>query len=99
MARRVDRNQSEIVKLLRELGASVQILSDIGKGCPDICFGIFGANYLAEIKDGDKPPSQQKLTEFEKEFFVRWKGQVTIFKNQDDVVYFISALNKKRKES
>lgn len=54
MARRIDENQPEIVKTFRQLGASVLILSNLGKGCPDICCGIFGKNYLFEIKNGKK---------------------------------------------
>lgn len=57
---RVDKNQQEIVKGLRGIGASVEILSAVGKGCPDIVVGFRDANYLLEIKtaDGTLTPDQ-----------------------------------------
>lgn len=89
MARRTDANQKEIVKAFRDLGASVFILSDLGKGCPDLVVGINYQNYLVEIKDGKKPLSGQKLTEKEEKFFNTWKGQVCIVKSIYDVVQLI----------
>lgn len=94
MAKRIDDNQREIVKTLRSLGASVQILSDVGKGCPDIIVGIFGINFLIEIKNGKKPPSAQRLTEKEQLFFDSWKGQVCIIKSPDEAINFINSHQK-----
>lgn len=94
MAKRTDENQKEIVSIFRSLGASVQVLSDLGKGCPDIVIGIFGKNYLVEIKNGKKPPSGQRLTEAEQVFFDSWKGQVCIIKSLDEAVNFINNITK-----
>lgn len=95
MAKRVDTNQKEIVEALRELGVSVQILSDVGKGCPDLVVGFRGRNYLLEIKDGKRPPSQQKLTEHEERFFDNWRGQVDIVKSVQQAIDFICSKNRK----
>jgi hypothetical protein len=92
MAKRTDANQKEIVQALRNCGASVFILSDVGKGCPDLLIGLSGRNYLGEVKDGKKPPSGQKLTEKEQLFFNSWKGQVCILKSLDDVAIFINSV-------
>jgi Holliday junction resolvase len=89
MPKRVDANQKEIVQTLRECGASVLILSEVGKGCPDICVGLHGKNFLVEIKDGKQPPSKQKLTEAELEFFQNWKGQVQVIKSVEEVLRFM----------
>lgn len=35
-AKRIDENQPRIVANLRRIGATVQVLSMVGKGCPDI---------------------------------------------------------------
>ena len=58
----------------------------IGKGVPDIVVGYCGQNYLFEIKDGDKLPSQQKLTPMEVTFFETWKGQVKVATCLDDIL-------------
>lgn len=90
MAKRVDANQREIVKTLRSLGGTVLILSEVGKGCPDICLGYRGKNYLIEIKDGSKPPSKQALTSDESKFHLAWKGQVCIINSIDNAVKFLN---------
>ena len=62
MARyRADKNQPDIVDALRGLGASVEILSQVGKSCPDLLVGYHGINLLMEVKSGDKRlrPEQQ----------------------------------------
>lgn len=77
-AARVDRNQPEIVKTFRSLGATVQPLHTIGKGCPDIVVGYRGRNYLVEIKDGTLPPSKRALTSDELMWHATWEGHVCI---------------------
>jgi len=70
-----DANQSEIVAALRELGATVTVLSQVGYGCPDILVGFRGINYTMEIKDGSKSPSRQQLTPAEMRWHNEWQGQ------------------------
>ncbi len=72
-AARVDANQNEIVKELRLIGASVLITSQL-KNCFDILVGYHGVNYIMEIKDGNQPPSKQRLTEGEQKFKDSWRG-------------------------
>ena len=86
MPRRTDANQKELVKAIRKLGASVQDLSQVGKGCPDILVGYKGVNYLFEIKNPDMPPSKRRLTPDEMKFFEDWKGEMTIVKTIDDIL-------------
>lgn len=71
---RVDANQKAIVAALRGIGASVQSLADIGKGCPDILCGFRGTTFLLEIKDGSKPPSARLLTPDEGAWMAGWRG-------------------------
>jgi hypothetical protein len=78
MRHRPDRNHAEIVRALRQAGASVQVLSQVGDGCPDIAVGLRNATYLMEIKDGNAPKGQQKLTEAEFNWHSAWRGQVAI---------------------
>ena len=87
MIRKVDANQKQIVDALRKIsGVTVFSTHTIGKGLPDIVVGYCGVNYLFEIKDGSKPPSQQKLTPMEETFFDTWKGQVKLASCLDDIL-------------
>jgi hypothetical protein len=70
---RVDDNQTEIVNVLRGFGASVLITSQL-KNAFDILVGYEGVNYIMEIKDGKKPPSQRRLTKGEQKFKDEWLG-------------------------
>jgi hypothetical protein len=90
--RRVDANQQAIVEEFRGYGATVFIVSMLGNGFPDIVVGYRGKNYLFELKDGDKPPSQQKLTAPEKAFFQKWGGQVSVIKSLEEVRQFMEVL-------
>jgi hypothetical protein len=88
-AARVDRNQAEIVAVLRSVGASVQPLHTIGKGCPDLLVGHRGRNWLIEIKDGLLPPSKRQLTGDEMEWHAAWRGQVAIVSNAEEALALI----------
>ena len=77
-AARIDGNQNQVVKELRQMGCSVAISSAIGKGFPDIVVGYNGRNYLLELKDPAQPPSARKLTPDEKVWHDKWRGSVHI---------------------
>lgn len=89
-AKRVDENQPVIVNNLRKIGATVQVLSMVGKGCPDILVGFRNRNFLFELKDGNKTMSRKKLTPDELEFFNKWKGQVNVVENLDEILNIIN---------
>ena len=67
--KKIDNNQIEIVKALRSVGATVQSIASIGKGCPDLLVGYRYKNYLMEIKDGSN-----KLTKHEELWQSKWMG-------------------------
>lgn len=89
--KKVDQNHSEIVKGLRAVGASVRSTAAIGKGFPDIAVGYRNRNFFFEIKDGEKFPSQRKLTVAEEEFFESWRGQVNVIHSLDDALKLITS--------
>lgn len=93
-AGKVDANQGEIVAALRELGISVQILSAVGEGCPDILVGYKGGNYPIEIKDGERPPSERTLTPQQKKWHAEWKGTAYVANRLSDVLLIIGAARK-----
>ncbi len=87
---RVDSNQKQLVKQLRGIGATVAITSNIGNGFVDIVVGYKGVNYLFEIKDGDKPPSQRKLTPDEVDFFNKWGGSCHVVHDIDECLEILN---------
>lgn len=94
MPKKVDANQKEVVKVFRQLGCSVQHLHMVGSGCPDIVVGYRGANYLIEIKDGDKSPSRRKLTPDEQEWHDEWKGHVCVVESLHDIQDFLTQIRR-----
>lgn len=93
-AAKIDDNQPEIVAALRKLGASVQILSAVGQGCPDILCGFRGKNILLEIKDGNKVVSAQKLTPDQVDWHRRWQGQKAVVNSVDAAIQVIVELGE-----
>lgn len=93
-ARKADSNQPEIVKGLRKVGAKVQHIHTIGKGCPDILVAYQNRWFVAEVKDGNKPPSAQQLTPDEKEWHEDFSqaAPVHIWRNLDEALATIGAI-------
>lgn len=84
---RVDAIQREVVDALRSVGASVEILSDVGNGVPDLLVGIFGRNLLMECKseDGNLSPDQE-------EWIDSWKGShPAVVRSAEDALRMIGA--------
>ena len=84
-AAKVDDNQKEIVALFRKLGWTVLIISQL-KNCCDIIVSRNGRTVAIEIKDGEKPPSQQKLSDGELRFKNNWLGEYKIVTCIQDVI-------------
>ena len=92
---RVDGNQAAIVDALRQIpGVTVLLLSAVGRGCPDICAGVKGKNYLLEVKAPGGPrggTSRQALTDPEREWHRTWRGQAAIVTSIEQALYAIGA--------
>jgi hypothetical protein len=69
-AKKVDKNQNDVVKTLREYGADVYLLHMVGKGIPDLLCLYQGHTLLLEVKDG----IDKKLTPAQIKLFANWKG-------------------------
>lgn len=93
-AAKVDDNQPEIVKAFRQMGASVQHLHTVGKGCPDLLVGFRRRNLLVEVKDGSKSPSRRKLTQDEADWHAAWRGRVHIVETFEDVQRVLGGLDE-----
>jgi hypothetical protein len=84
-AAKVDANHGDISKAARGIGATFQSLAMVGQGCPDAVIGFREKNYLIEIKDGSKSPSERRLTAAEAEWHRDWRGHVAIIENVDQL--------------
>jgi Holliday junction resolvase len=67
---RIDTNHKEIVKALREAGATVVSLAAMKHGCPDLLVGYAGETLLMEIKRDSK----SRFTPDQLDFMSKWKG-------------------------
>lgn len=85
MPKRVDANQPTLTQKLRDAGCSVQPIHELGKGAPDLLVGYLGRNYLFEIKDPDQPFSRRQLTDDERGWHDRWKGQVNVVHSFEEI--------------
>jgi len=69
-AKKVDKNQADVVKALRDYGADVYLLHMVGGGIPDLMICFNDQTILIEVKDGeDKKLTPQQIT-----LFAGWKG-------------------------
>ena len=69
-AKKVDKNQKDVVKALRDYGADVFLLHMVGGGIPDLMVCYEEQTILMEVKDGaDKKLTPQQIT-----LFAGWKG-------------------------
>ena len=69
-AKKVDKNQKDVVKALRNYGADVFLLHMVGGGIPDLLVCYEEQTILMEVKDGeDKKLTPQQIT-----LFANWKG-------------------------
>ena len=91
-AAKVDANQREVVAALRGAGASVQLLHAVGEGCPDLLVGHLGVNYLLEVKDGQKPPSAQKLTPQQEIWHRDWRGHRVVVNSPEAALAAIGVI-------
>lgn len=88
-AKKVDANQSEIVKVLRQVYAKVFDLSGVGEGIPDLLVIFRNQIYLLEIKSG-----KNGLTAAQKQFFLEVHGcdKIGVVKTPEEALRFIGAI-------
>ena len=91
-AAKVDANQRQVVAALRGVGATVQLLHAVGEGCPDLLVGHLGVNYLLEVKDGQKPPSAQKLTPQQEIWHRDWRGHAVVVNSPEAALAAIGVI-------
>jgi hypothetical protein len=90
----VDANQAELVAALRAIGASVQVLSAVGGGCPDLMVGFRGATFALEVKQltGKRDPKPEPLTPDQVKWHREWRGHVAVVSTADEAFAAIGAV-------
>lgn len=69
------------------MGCSVQDLSGVGGGCPDIIVGISGINVLCEIKNEE---TRGKLNVRQEKWHGEWRGQAQVIKSVDHAIRVVN---------
>jgi hypothetical protein len=85
--RRTDANQAAIVRAFRALGWSVQDLSLVGRGCPDLAVARNGKNLFVEVKQ-----PKADLTDDERQWHASWLGAVIVVRSVEDVASLTAEL-------
>jgi Holliday junction resolvase len=92
-AAKIDANQDAVTIALRAAGAKVQSLAATGKGVPDLLCQYKGTFYLIEVKDGQKTPSQRRLTPDQVKWHEEWKcAFLGVVESPDEALRFIGVI-------
>lgn len=82
--RKVDKNQKEIVEVLRKRGFYVALTHRQGDGYPDLHVSKGRRAQLIEVKDGN-----EALTPKEEKFHTEWQGPpIAILRSIEDALTF-----------
>jgi len=86
-----DATQDPIRDALVAAGATVQDLSRIGGGVPDLLVGYQGANYLIECKSPSGVKHQTGLRATQAVWHYKWEGQVNVANSPEQALAIIGA--------
>ena len=85
---RVDRNQKELVRVIRDMGASVESLAPMGNGIPDLLVGLGDKIILIEVKS-----EKGRLNQAQVDWRDKWRGpEPYVIRSVDDAVMLINHL-------
>ena len=90
----IDSNHTEIVDTFRSLGCIVTSTTCVKRFC-DMVVAYKGLYLLVEVKDGEKPPSQRKLTPKEQEYHLEVASvgcKVHIIKSNKEAINLIKSI-------
>lgn len=88
--KKADDNQKNIVQALEQIGCDVLEI-----GWPlDLLVGYRRRNWLLEVKDPAKAPSDRKLTGEQVQFFNTWRGQRAKVETIDEAIAVVTGVNK-----
>ncbi len=70
------------------MGFGVKSLHETGAGVFDLLVTKYKLNFLVEVKDGNKFPSQRTLTPSQVQFNFDWQGMKCVVTNDEDCIRF-----------
>ena len=92
-AARVDRNQADIVRVIKMQRCTIQHLHGVGTGCPDLLVGVptenGGVNILVEVKYG-----KGRLNKSQSKWHSDWKGQVSVIRDVKEAMMLIKQVKR-----
>jgi hypothetical protein len=89
---RIDDNQPVIVAAYRGRGCSVEILSRVGTGCPDLAVGILGVTDMVEVKnEGGHLTADQEI------WHQTWRGGLRVVRTLEDVGEHVKDMKRRAK--
>lgn len=80
-AAKVDGNHAQIVRSLRQAGASVQSMARLGQGAPDLLVGFQGQNWVMEVK-----AEKGLVRAFQAAWMSNWRGHVVVVRSVDEAL-------------
>lgn len=92
-AHKVDKNQGAIVEALRQAGYSVEDLSGVGGGCPDLLVaGIYRwtgvtCTWVMEVKTASGELSQDQI-----DWLDAWRGHKAVVRSVDEALRVVGVL-------
>jgi len=84
-----DDSQDSIVSALVESGCTVQDMSRIGGGVPDLLVGYQGRNFLIECKPAAGTKKQLNLRDTQEKWHAEWTGQVAVAHTPEDALAIV----------
>jgi len=76
---------------LRQAGAEVTSLHQVGGGVPDLLVSFRNKWYVVEVKDGSKPPSARMLTDDQRKWMVKQHASVWVVNSPAEALDAIGA--------
>jgi hypothetical protein len=88
---RSDLNQSTIVRHLRQIGASVEVVSTQAHGF-DLVVGYRGENFVCEVK---QPGKKHELTDLERHRMNTWAGRYMVIDSLQDFLFQVESTGER----
>lgn len=84
-ARRRDSTHQDVVTTLRQIGAVVVDLANLGRDVPDVLAYFRGRTWLLEIKS-----PRGKLTPGQSDWMAHWPGHCAVVRSAEDAIRVVT---------